>query len=87
MRYYICIIFVVLALVSGCTSEKPATVSMAAPTLTQTNIYVIQPGDGWPSISKKFNLTPEQMWQLNPGVDILHLPYGQKIYVLGPTNM
>lgn len=50
-----------------------------------TQSYVIKPGDSLFSISAMFNVTPEKILRLNPGLDANNLPVGEEICVISGT--
>ena len=88
MRYLFLICFGSAVLATGCASHSSVGEPSRVTGSTEPGVYIIQPGDGWPTISSRFHLTTDQFWALNPGVDVLHIPMmaGQKVFVSGVTN-
>lgn len=64
-------------------TETPATTTVAASQVVDENTYQIQPKDNYYQITKKFKITKEQLFALNPGLEQKGLQVGDVIRVKG----
>lgn len=66
-------------------SNVPAPLPPEQPPSPQQQEYVIQKGDSYSTIAKKFGISAKTIQDANPGVNPLKLQIGKKIMIPSPT--